>query len=153
MFFWIKLQMFIYGKEITAMRKTMTHLSRKYTQLGQFQGEIENSSQPFPVRFEQKKQKQRRDKLTCQSNFWRCLSVPRPTYNGLCHTARSSDQRRMDGCPKGKWHIFKSHKPITDNRRKQSVIGVTQKETENFGASWLTSSLGKSVRICVRRSW
>lgn len=39
------------------------------------------------------------DKLTYQSDSWRCLSVLKPACNGLCRTAHSSDQRKMDGCP------------------------------------------------------
>ena len=39
------------------------------------------------------------DKHTYRSDSWRCLSAPEPTCNGLYHTARSSDQRRTDGCP------------------------------------------------------
>jgi hypothetical protein len=40
--------------------------------------------------------------LTCQSNSLQYLSVPKLTYNDLCHTEHSSSQHKMDEHPKNK---------------------------------------------------
>lgn len=91
----------------------------------------------------QKEISQRR--LTYRSNSWRCLSAPRPTYNGLCHTTHSSDQRRMDGCPIRKTTCFQ----IPHSGKK---IARYWRHTKGNN-SYLKKRLFSSGYLDLRRAW